>query len=139
MEGGPDVVLRITESTIVMACAVHIFDGHVCISHDGFPPPVAAKAFRLKPIRRTPFSDSPVYLAGRFVCFHHSALHRPIMLKKTDGLAWGIERACGSAQKPRETISPLRNYVATASYGTEGGNGLTACQPTQTFNVCGII
>jgi hypothetical protein len=30
-----------------VACAVHIFDGHVCISHDEFPPPVAAKAFRV--------------------------------------------------------------------------------------------
>ena len=51
------------------------------------------------------------------------------MLKKTDGLAWGIERACGSAQEPREAISPLRNYVSTASYGAKGASWLTACQP----------
>jgi hypothetical protein len=81
-----------------VACAVHIFDGHVCISHDELPPPVAAKAYPLKLIGRRRFSGSPVYLAGRFVGFQHSALHKAIVLKKADGLAWGIKRACGSAQ-----------------------------------------
>jgi hypothetical protein len=68
-----------------------------------------------------------------------AALPKAIVLKKTDGLAWGIERACGSAQEPREAISPLRNYVATASYGAKKASWLTACQPTQTFSGCGII
>ena len=35
----------------------------------------------------------------------------------------------------REAISPLRNYVATASHGTQGATWLTACQPSRWRNV----
>ena len=57
-----------------------------------------------------------------------------IVLKKANGLAWGIQYACGLTQEPRETISLLRDYVTATSHRVEERKGLAICMPSQSFD-----
>ena len=80
--------------------------------------------------RHAACSCGQLHLTG----FPFCASDKTFVLKEPDGLAWGIQCTCRSAQKSREAINPLRNDVTTASQGIEVANGLTRCLPNQTFN-----